>query len=479
MGGGRGGIYAVSLLTGSVIQRAGNLLWKTLWGRLLLWAAGLTCAPVLVKVLAPDGVGLPPAVDQSVLVLTGCLGLTAAVYFLIRFAVSWELTHLLSAAAFAAITSGVELQALAGSRGYARNMESWLLTSAMLIASVLFAGAGFARTITPPPNRIHGRMRLALATLLCLAFPTVALPYALNTNILISLSSLAGNGLSARAACLGCDLVIVLLLLSAIVGHCRKSGSSMDRVFAVMCYFLVTCAIAMTFKALAVEENDLFLTAGQLVFLASWPVLILGFGVESALGQGEVQDRLREFEAMHQISWSIVGAGSLRDLLDLFAGTLRDRLGAKIVCVYIAQDGGETLKVAAARGPEDAQPEIGAEYRVLSTDRRPGFHTGHTAKALLTKQAQTARDVFVDVELAPWQVVAVDDGCAVSLPLAAHDAAIGVLSLYFSDYRQLTQHRMRLLQTIAAAVTPAIRDSMARDDTQAHESTLDELDMAA
>lgn len=73
-----------------------------------------------------------------------------------------------------------------------------------------------------------------------------------------------------------------------------------------------------------------------------------------------------------------------------------------------------------------------------------------------------ANDVFVDVELVPWRIVAADDGCAASIPLADHDVCIGVLDVYFSDASQLTTSRLRLLATIAAAATSAIEYALSK-----------------
>jgi len=114
----------------------------------------------------------------------------------------------------------------------------------------------------------------------------------------------------------------------------------------------------------------------------------------------------------------------------------------------------------------------------IETDCRPGFHTGHTAKAFNSKQVHTASDVFVDVEFVPWPVIAVDDGCAASIPLVNQGAAFGALNLYFGQSRELTKQRLELLATIAASATPAIQNAIAREQF-AQPCVENELDAAA
>jgi GAF domain-containing protein len=211
----------------------------------------------------------------------------------------------------------------------------------------------------------------------------------------------------------------------------------------------------------------------------AWLLMVSGFAAENAIMQRDVQDRLQELDALDQVSWSIVGAGSVRDLLDMFARTHHDQLGAKVAAIYLVDAAGENLELFAISGPNDCPGTVGKTYPIQSADRRPGFHTGHTVKALLTKEVQIANDVFVDVEFVPWRLIASDDGCAVSLPLVTGGDAIGVVNLYFGDCRQVTRQRLRLLATISGAAAPAIASARGREITQELSSLRTELDQAA
>jgi len=86
--------------------------------------------------------------------------------------------------------------------------------------------------------------------------------------------------------------------------------------------------------------------------------------------------------------------------------------------------------------------------------------------------------VFIDVEFVPWRLIAVHDGCAVSVPLLDQGDALGIVNFYFTDSVLLTRQRLRLLATIAGATTPAIKNALLMEAFQAREQNT-EFDKAA
>jgi len=64
--------------------------------------------------------------------------------------------------------------------------------------------------------------------------------------------------------------------------------------------------------------------------------------------------------------------------------------------------------------------------------------------------------VFSDVEFLPWRTLARSNGIAVSVPLPYQGKVIGVLNIFLPEVYSIDERRMRLLETIAAAVSPAI-----------------------
>ncbi|MGC8862731.1 MAG: GAF domain-containing protein, partial [Armatimonadota bacterium] len=254
----------------------------------------------------------------------------------------------------------------------------------------------------------------------------------------------------------------------------RHAGSR--RAPAIESYFYVSLAFALLARALSSVRFDYWWLCSQVLFLKSWLVFAGAGSIENAVAHKENADRLEQMEALHDISWSLVGAKTVRELVNLLANTVREKLGAAIVAVYLADESRETLEVAAISGPDICLKSLGARYPVFSADRRPGFHSGHTARAFTTKEVQTAADVFVDVELVPWRIIARDNGCAVSVPLIDKGEASGVLNVYFSDRRQLSAERLKLLRTIAAAAAPAIENARS---SEAFRAGIRELNRAA
>lgn len=463
----------------SLPQRVDPILREGFRGGLLMWAAALACASIIAELTLPWPRILVHAVNISTLVLGGCVGLGAAVYYLTRFILSRELRHILSAAAFLTLAWGVELQSLANYRGIAPESDGWILTAAWLASGVMFVGAAYSRTVLRGLSPLQVVGHSFQSSVLLIGFPIAAVPYVINKDIINGLAMSAGNSLPATMINLLCEGAVVALIITSLVGHYRRYQEDNDRIPAIVCCFFVPGLLALLFRAAADWRFDNLWIVSQAGAAIAWLVLITGFGVVNAVAQDESQERLNELEALHDISWSIVGAGTLRELLDLFADALRNKLDAKIVAVYLAEDTGEKLEVAAARGPEGYPANVGTQYACVSANRFPGFHSGHSAKAFLTKQLQTAREVFVDVELVPWRIIAEEQGAAVSLPLVEQSESIGVLSLYFSDHRQITQHRIKLLSTIAAAAAPAIENARKRESLRNQTSSDEQIDLAA
>mgnify|MGYP001575331601 CR=1 FL=1 len=443
-----------------------------------MWAAALAYASIAAEFTLPWPSSLVRAIDTATLVLGGCVGLGAAVYYVTRFILSRELRHVLSAAAFLTLVSGIEFQSLARYRGLAPESDGWILTAAWLVSAVMFAGAAYSRTILRASGPVQVIANIFQVTILLVGFPIAAFPYVANKDMVAALAAVATGSVAATMLNCLCGIATVTLIIAAIMGQCKRYHKENDRIPALMCIFFVPCALALLFRTAADYRLDSLWVMCQAVAAISWVVLATGFGVANAVAQGEIQERLSELEALHEVSWSIVGAGTLRDLLDLFADALSTRLDAKIVAVYLADDTEETLEVAAARGPEGYPANIGTKYAAVSANRFPGFHSGHTTKAFKTMQVQIAREVFVDVELVPWRIVANEQGAAISLPLVEHGRSIGVMSLYFSDHKQITQHRVKLLSTIAAAAAPAIENARGNERRKT-ESDNEATDMAA
>ena len=464
----------------SPIDRARMMPGETFWRRLLMWGAAVALASLAVKQFLPATIGAPSlGVLMSLHVLAGIAGLGASAYCFARFTLGRELRYLLAAAAFSALSSGAILQAIADFRAPTPLAHGWLVTSAWLVASLFFVGSAFSQTTWRASGARDTVAQLAFGVLLAATFPLVAVWHAFDPNILYALSRASGGDLLRNLVDIAARALAPVLVTVALVGTYRRLRSVDDRAAALLCYFLLACTLGLISRAASAVRFDQWWAVSQVVAAASWIVLVVGIEVENAFTHREASERLGEQEFLHDVSWALVGAGTCRELLNLFVSTLVDKLGARMAAVYISDAKAANLELAAICGPEESVAAVGTQYPLISSDRRPGFHTGHTARAFASKEVRIASDVFVDVEFVPWQMIAADDGCAASLPLVDRGTAIGVLSIYFPQSRKVTPQRLKLLATIAAAATPAIQNARAGEEAGQATAQRDEIGLAA
>jgi len=456
----------------SLIERI-RLSKHTQWRRLLIWGAIVAASSAAAGLLLPSGSWVSDgAVQASLSVLGGGAALGASAYCLAIFALQRRIRSLFVASAFSALGTGAVLQAVVDLHGSPLAVYAWITTSAWLIAGVLFVGAAHSESRWRAASRIQAVGQFAVAAFAVAAFPLAVMPSVLNPALLYGFSSSAPAAAICRVIDAALGLSATALISWALVANHRRYMKLSDGLAGLVSYFLVACAVGLLCYSACAERCDGWYTMGQAAFVWSWIALVVGNGVENAFAHKEATERLDELKAMHDVSWSLVGARNVKELLELFVSTLVNKLGAGIAAVYLANEQ-DALELKAICGSEESKP--GTSYPLVASWPWPGFHSGHTAKAFTSRQVQVANDVFVDVEFVPWRVIAGDDGCAASIPLVDRDACIGVLNAYFPDAGQLTTERLRLLTTIAAAATSAIEYAMSKEV----EPTASDLDLAA
>jgi len=441
----------------SLIERI-RMSKDTQWRRLLVWIG--------VVVVAALGVGLPQThfvpsktLLASVSALAGGAGFGAAVYCLAIFVLERKVSTLFVAVAFSALGSGSVLQVIIDFRGPHYAASGWVGGAAWLIASVLFLGSAYSDTKLPAVHRLQSLRHLAAAGAAVLAFPVAVLPYVIDKTLPGSLSSSVFDAAAHHHVDNALGLGAAVLMCAALRANHRRYVSGADGLAGLLCYFLAAAAAGLLFSTFAADRFDTWATVALICIAGAWTALVVGNGIENAFAHKEAGDRLEELETLHDVSWSLVGAGTVAELLDMFVSTLVTKLGAKIAAVYLA-DEPHGLQLVAIRGSEEAP--VGKTYPLVSDKPFPGFHSGHTARAYASRQVQIANDVFVDVEFVPWRFIAQDDGCAASIPLVDQDKCIGVLDVYFADSTELSATRLRLLATIAAAGTSAVEFALSR-----------------
>lgn len=452
---------------------------RVLRRRLWTWAAAFAALLVGLRVsLSVDPSAPEPAVMAAAMAFCGCAGLGASVYCFSAFILSREVRHALTAAAFYALCAGSVTQTAVDLSGPSSVAYDWVEIAGWLMASVAFASAAHTTMEISPPTKAKAVTAFVVSGVAILSLPLVVMVHVRDAISIYSLNSEPDRASIAYAVESAVTICTFLLVILSLVLSYRRYVRDGDRTSGIVCFFFVPCVFALLARTASATRFDEWWVCSQVLSLATWSFFVIAVGVENAYAHKEARDRLEEMESMHQVSWSLVGATSLRDLLDLLAQTVKDRLCAKVAAVYLADETRQTLTTAAVAGPEECLASVGANRTIFSTDRRPGIHSGHTVKALVTREVQIRDDVFVDVEFVPWRMVAEDNGSAVSLPLVGKNEAMGVLNVYFQDHAQLTQQRLKLLMTIAAAASPAIEYARAREAEQ-EQVRVRELDRAA
>lgn len=442
--------------------------------RLLIWAAAVSAVFLTTKMAFSSGVREPvPAELAAAMAFCACGGLGGTSYCFAAFILSKELRHALASIGFFALCSGSVLQAFADQVGTEPALYDWILAVAWLLASVAFVGAAHSRTAIRLSGRGQTFLASALALMLVLGFPLAVLSYAIDFTVFYAFSAVPERALTAYISEAVVGAISFLLVLIAFRASYRRVVLGRDRTSAIMCSFLVPCSFSLLSRTASVVRFDSWWTTGHLLMILAWLAFIVAAGVGNALVHKEARDRLSEMETMHQVSWSLVGAANIRELPDRLAQMLAHELKAEIVSIYLADDTRQSLRLVAQYGPDECSDRIGIIYPVFSTNHRPGFHSGHTARAFTSGETQVADDVFIDVELVPWRMLAAHDGRAVSLPLIDKRETIGVLTLYFADREQLTPQRLKLLTMIAAAVSPAIGQARQLESEQIENEQLD------
>jgi hypothetical protein len=433
------------------------------WWRLAVWTAFVALLTVAIRLLLDKGTHIPnKAILAASFGVGCCAALGASVHSFTTFVLSKRFRHLLEATSFSALGGGMVLQAIADFPSASPVIYEWILTAAWLVSATVFAGAAYSTTRWQTNSRLGEIVQVAVGGLLVLAFPLSALPHAISPDYL---SMLHFSDVGVHISYLvenGANFLALLLLMVALMGYYRHRSAA-RRPLSLYSLFCAPCALGLIAHIASESRFDEWWATSQIMMSGAWLVLIGTFAVENARVHKEVVDRIDELETLHQISWSLVGVGSLRELLDMFASTLHEKLQAKVAVVFLGDESGHKLEVVGICGETETNCKLGDEFHLFAASRFPGFHSGHTARAYLTGEALVAKDVFVDVELIPWRTIAVENGCAISLPLIDRGKPIGVVDLYFSDCSQLTRQKIKLLTTIVAAATPAIEHAIARE----------------
>jgi hypothetical protein len=457
-------------------RHVGRTRFRVFWWWALAWGSGVAVAAAVAgRVMSPSAQAAGPVLLKSASCLAAAIGFGAVAYYLVVFAQNRTLRELFLGCAFAGVGAGGGLQAAIGTFVQPSAHNDHILLISWGYASFLFAGAAYAQSSLRRGGFIRSVMQLTIASAAMAAFPAVLTAHAIDPILRQRLYFLGGASIVG-----GLDSILALtaagLIAIAVVRSVKSPREDCERLDRVLINFYVACALGLVCRGEARSVTDIFWFSAQVLPVSAWLVFTAGFAAESAFAHKELLGRIHELGTLHEISWSLVGWGG-EDFLRRFIDVLREQVGAEIAAVYLADPGRHSLELAAVSGSDGEYPRLGTVYMIESENRRPGFHTGHTADAFRSCKTRTADDVFVDPEFVPWRVIARGDGRAVSLPLIEKGSAYGVLNVYFRHRKQMPRESLSLLTTIAAATGPAIKGLWAQ--RHAEESDAESVNLAA
>ena len=254
--------------------------------------------------------------------------------------------------------------------------------------------------------------------------------------------------------------------ISLLFGIRRLTGSSPDEIVVPVCYWCVAMAIGSVLTLFSWTFIETFRFRIMGIELAGVGALLVGLSIENERAHRKAAQRMSDLEAMQKVSWSLVGTSDHHELVSAFVKAISEGFQNAPVALYLPDGSEDSLTIAAVN--EIYDPSIGVGKKCsLVPGRRPGFHSGHTAKAFTTGETQIVRAIYADAEFLPWRMVANEEGVAVSVPLPYQDSVIGVVNLFFSGVESVADDRIKQLEAIAAAVSPAIENARFRSSMEA------------
>jgi len=433
--------------------------------RLTIWVGFLSMGSVLSFVFP----SLNYASRSTIIIFHSAIAavyLSVFVHCLLRFINSrWASWFFYTAGfGFLAIFGAVRLISDAGiltATIFNENTEIFDSGSLSIAAILLVAGAHSARA------RLHGYKVGVWKSYLAGVLAILACVFAARAG--------AGSALNRLLASIDVQPVLAVCGVSmtalALLTHrtCKLQASAHDEVVSPISYWAAAMMVSVVLRVSSAGINQAEMWQANAVELAAATSLILGLSLLNERAHRIAGEQMADLAAMQNISWSLVGSSDVDGLTGALAKALKDGFSAGHVAVYLPskRDDSEMI-IAAVSGVDDDRVFVGRVCS-LKPARRPGFHNGHTARAYVSGETQVVSEVFSDVEFLSWRTVAREHGIVVSVPMPHEDRIIGVINIFFADVDKIAESRVRLLESVAAAVSPAIVHALEHSSTDTQE----------
>lgn len=244
--------------------------------------------------------------------------------------------------------------------------------------------------------------------------------------------------------------------------HAQRYVRSEEPLNKGVASFLSIAFAAQLSDLLAGSVYDIYSWASNALWFCAQLILLMRLGREFAEGYSSARSRVEHLETVHHLSTGLTRSLDLGEVLTTLVSDTAEMLSATYSCVMLSDEAGDALVKMAGHGLPDTDTQPGLKDRPLNVrgSGRPGFYSGHTARAFLEKRIVVVDDVYTDVEFVPWKLLAQHDGYAVSVPLVCNSKAVGVLDLFFESHIHMNDDLVKLLQTLASAGAGAVTNAL-------------------
>lgn len=321
----------------------------------------------------------------------------------------------------------------------------------------LAVACGLFSALAAPPGLVvqsSKAVRQSMFTIVLVAFlgfPIWA------TQMPFDLHIRTASGLSVADALL---LVASGLLLILVFARLRRNIASTDPLYHILYGWVLILAWSAACRVFPYGDPSIAHWV-ELVSLGIASVVLCGQLVWSAVAlQGQYETEASYLSASRDVLSRIVSSPR-EQTPDVFLESCSRVTGCNKGLLLMLSDSGNQAVVAATY-PVRAVPVEPGKTLSLEPERRTGFWSGPTARAIRERKTVVVEAVMSDVEFVNWREVADGAGYQVSIPVIHQGKVAGAVALWFTEDRWQPNVCMPIAQTVVESVASAL--SSLRDD---------------
>lgn len=171
---------------------------------------------------------------------------------------------------------------------------------------------------------------------------------------------------------------------------------------------------------------------------------------------------VRELSAMHNMSQAFTSTLNYQEVISVVAQKIGNLIGAQFASVLLPDKNQRHLNIVASYN-------LSAEY-VWTINKKHciPMGVGPLGRAFTEQKPFTVTDVLSDRSYEQWRHLASIQGYSslIALPLLSKDESIGVISIYFTEKRELNKEEIDLLTTAANEAAIAIENARMYENLQ-------------